>query len=53
MEGLNELFQYLYGVEVLMEETREGEVWAQDVLKLAVKDSTIYCDFFRRPDKSF
>merc|ERR1712142_1068546 len=37
-------------------ETREGELWAQDVFKLAVKDSTkllghIYCDFFKRPDK--
>jgi len=56
MEGLNELFQSLYGVELVVEETREGEVWAQDVFKLAVKDSTqvlghIYCDFFRRPDK--
>merc|ERR1719228_2471552 len=56
MEGLNELFQSLYGVELVVEETREGELWAQDVFKLAVKDSTqllghIYCDFFKRPDK--
>merc|ERR1712142_1157218 len=56
MEGLNELFQSLYGVELVVEEIREGELWAQDVFKLAVKDSTkllghIYCDFFKRPDK--
>jgi Zn-dependent oligopeptidase len=34
MEGLNELFQSLYGVELVVEETREGELWAQDVFKL-------------------
>jgi intermediate peptidase len=56
MEGLNELFQSLYGVELVVEETREGELWAQDVFKLAVKDSSqllghIYCDFFKRPGK--
>merc|ERR1719466_681923 len=56
MEGLNELFQSLYGVELVVEDTREGELWAQDVFKLAVKDSSqllghIYCDFFKRPDK--
>eukprot|EP00092_Neocalanus_flemingeri_P039565 GFUD01043081.1.p1 GENE.GFUD01043081.1~~GFUD01043081.1.p1 ORF type:complete len:706 (-),score=245.82 GFUD01043081.1:139-2256(-) len=56
MEGLNELFQSLYGVELVVEDTREGELWAQDVFKLAVKDSSqllghIYCDFFKRAGK--
>jgi len=56
MEGLNDLFQSLYGVELVVEETKEGELWAQDVFKLAVKDSSktlghIYCDFFKRPGK--
>jgi len=56
MEGLNELFQSIYGVELVVEDTKEGELWAQDVFKLAVKDSSkllghIYCDFFKRPGK--
>jgi len=58
MEGLNELFQSLYGVELVVEDTKEGELWAQDVFKLAVRDSTqllghIYCDFFKRPGKPY
>jgi len=56
MEGLNELFQNLYGVELVVETPEEGELWSGDVCKLAVRDSTqllghIYCDFFRRPSK--
>jgi len=56
MDGLNELFQSIYGVEMVVEETKEGELWASDVFKLAVRDSTnvlgyIYCDFFTRKGK--
>jgi len=56
MDGLNSLFQDIYGVEMVVEETRDGELWAPDVFKLAVRDSTntlghIYCDFFIRKGK--
>ena len=56
MEGLNDLFQQIYGVELVLEAPEEGELWSGDVVKLAVRDSTqllghIYCDFFRRPGK--
>jgi len=56
MEGLNSLFQSIYGVELMVETAEEGELWSSDVCKIAVRDSThllghIYCDFFRRPGK--
>jgi len=56
MEGLNELFQQIYGVELVLEAPEEGELWSGDVVKLAVRDCTkhlghIYCDFFRRQGK--
>lgn len=56
MEGLNDLFQQIYGVELVLEAPEEGELWSGDVVKLAVRDSTqllghIYCDFFRRQGK--
>ena len=56
MEGLNDLFQQIYGVELVLEAPEEGELWSGDVVKLAVRDSTqllghIYCDFFRRRGK--
>jgi len=56
MEGLNDLFQSLYGVEMVVEEARDGELWSPDVFKLAVRDSSgllghIYCDFFTRAGK--
>ncbi|KAL1260471.1 hypothetical protein QQF64_008298 [Cirrhinus molitorella] len=57
MEGLNGLFTQLYGVSLLAEQPSAGEVWSEDVRKLAVVHETegllgyIYCDFFYRPDK--
>ena len=56
MEGLNDLFQSLYGVELVVETPESGELWSSEVCKLAVRDSHqllghIYCDFFRRPGK--
>ena len=58
MEGLNDLFQNIYGVSLEVEETVEGELWAPEVFKLAVRDDTsllghIYCDFFTRSGKPF
>ena len=57
-QGLNELFQNIYGVELVVETPEEGELWDSEVTKLAVRDSDnllgyIYCDFFRRKGKPF
>ncbi|XP_051535412.1 mitochondrial intermediate peptidase-like [Myxocyprinus asiaticus] len=47
----------LFGVSLLAEQPRVGEVWSEDVRKLAVVHETegllgyIYCDFFYRLDK--
>lgn len=57
MEGLNNLFSELYGVSLMSEQPGAGEVWSEDVRKLAVVHETegllgyIYCDFFHRRDK--
>ncbi|KAM7413409.1 hypothetical protein PAMA_020682 [Pampus argenteus] len=57
MEGLNNLFSQLYGVSLMSEPPSAGEVWSDDVRKLAVVHETegllgyIYCDFFHRSDK--
>ena len=59
MEGLNEIFQNLYGARLEVTETNSGELWSPDVFKLAVMDSddkllgNIYCDFFTRPGKPY
>jgi intermediate peptidase len=57
MEGLNDLFQSLYGVSLSVEPAEEGELWSPDVFKLAVVEGSdrllghIYCDFFSRAGK--
>ncbi|XP_062341917.1 mitochondrial intermediate peptidase [Osmerus eperlanus] len=57
MEGLNGLFSQLLGVSFQTQQPMTGEVWSEDVRKLAVVHQTegilgyIYCDFFRRSDK--
>ncbi|XP_053278423.1 mitochondrial intermediate peptidase isoform X1 [Pleuronectes platessa] len=57
MEGLNNLFSQLYGVSLMSEHPSAGEVWSEDVRKLAVVHETegllgyIYCDFFHRSNK--
>ncbi|KAF3847972.1 hypothetical protein F7725_021000 [Dissostichus mawsoni] len=57
MEGLNHLFSQLYGVSLMSEQPSAGEVWNEDVRKLAVVHETeglfgyIYCDFFQRQNK--
>ncbi|XP_036600928.1 mitochondrial intermediate peptidase [Trichosurus vulpecula] len=57
MEGLNLLFRQLLGISLYVEQLEKGEVWCEDVRKLAVVHETegllgyIYCDFFQRADK--
>nr|CAG4643791.1 EOG090X02LQ [Lepidurus arcticus] len=57
MEGLNMLFQSLYGIKIELAEMESGESWHSDVYKLAVVHEEegllghIYCDFFERPGK--
>ncbi|XP_046674423.1 LOW QUALITY PROTEIN: mitochondrial intermediate peptidase-like [Homalodisca vitripennis] len=57
MEGLNSLFQQLYGITLHSDETESGELWSPDVYKVAVTHETegllghIYCDFYERSNK--
>uniref|UniRef100_A0A8B9NV14 Mitochondrial intermediate peptidase n=1 Tax=Apteryx owenii TaxID=8824 RepID=A0A8B9NV14_APTOW len=57
MEGLNSLFSQLLGISLYAEQTQRGEVWSEDIRKLAVVHENegllgyIYCDFFQRPNK--
>nr|XP_021505811.1 mitochondrial intermediate peptidase isoform X2 [Meriones unguiculatus] len=57
MEGLNVLFNTLLGITLYAEQPAKGEVWCDDVRKLAVVHESegllgyIYCDFFQRANK--
>ncbi|XP_024426000.2 mitochondrial intermediate peptidase [Desmodus rotundus] len=57
MEGLNILFNRLFGISLYAEQPAKGEVWCEDVRKLAVVHDSegllghIYCDFFQRAGK--
>eukprot|EP01135_Chromosphaera_perkinsii_P001095 Nk52_evm45s158 gene=Nk52_evmTU45s158 len=57
MNGLNILFSQLYGVRLEVQKAAPGELWADDVVKLAAVHETegemghIYCDFFARHGK--
>uniref|UniRef100_A0A8D1UPV7 Mitochondrial intermediate peptidase n=1 Tax=Sus scrofa TaxID=9823 RepID=A0A8D1UPV7_PIG len=57
MDGLDVLLGRLLGVSLRVQQPAPGEVWAQDVRKLAVVHESegllgyIYCDFFQRADK--
>lgn len=57
MEGLNHVFNLLYGVTLEYAETKPGETWHHDIYKLNVIHETegvlgtIYCDFYDRPGK--
>lgn len=57
MEGLNILFQNLFGISLINVMVTSGEVWNEDIYKLAVVHESegtlghIYCDFYERPGK--
>ncbi|KAF9889239.1 Mitochondrial intermediate peptidase [Aspergillus nanangensis] len=57
MQGLSRLFDRLYGVRLVPQETGSGETWNPDVRRLDVVDeaerhiAVIYCDLFSRPNK--
>ncbi|KAB1267414.1 Mitochondrial intermediate peptidase [Camelus dromedarius] len=57
MDGLSVLFHRLLGISLHAEQPVRGEVWCEDVRKLAVVHESegllgyIYCDFFQRADK--
>ncbi|KAK9888742.1 hypothetical protein WA026_000969 [Henosepilachna vigintioctopunctata] len=57
MDGLNIIFENLYGISLVNCPVMEGECWSSDVYKLAVEHETegtlgyIYCDFYERIGK--
>lgn len=57
MDGINILIQALYGIRLEYVQVLSGEVWANNVHKIAVIDENeeilgyIYCDFFERERK--
>ncbi|KAJ5155155.1 Mitochondrial intermediate peptidase [Penicillium capsulatum] len=57
MQGLSRLFDRLYGVRLVPQETSPGETWHPDVRRLDVVDeverhiAVVYCDLFSRPSK--
>ena len=58
MQGLSRLFDRLYGVRLVPQQTAPGETWNPNVRRLDVVDESerhiavIYCDLFTRPDKN-
>ncbi|OKL55770.1 Mitochondrial intermediate peptidase [Talaromyces atroroseus] len=58
MQGLSRLWNRLYGLRLVPQETLPGETWNSDVRRLDVVDESgqhiavIYCDLFTRPNKS-
>ncbi|XP_003737717.1 mitochondrial intermediate peptidase [Galendromus occidentalis] len=59
MEGLDMIFQSLYGVTIRVADPLPGELWHPSVIKMIVKDTRIsddpigiiYCDLFERAQK--
>uniref|UniRef100_A0A6G1S764 Mitochondrial intermediate peptidase n=1 Tax=Aceria tosichella TaxID=561515 RepID=A0A6G1S764_9ACAR len=58
MDGLNLIFNELYGVRMQVDTCQAGELWHNDVIKLSIIEEEsnellghIYCDLFERPMK--
>ncbi|KAH4044368.1 peptidase [Parastagonospora nodorum] len=58
LQGISRLFDRLYGVRLVPQETQPGEVWEDGVRRLDVISDTeghiavLYCDLFSRPGKT-
>lgn len=55
MDGLNMIFNQLYGIQMQVDTCVNGELWHEDVIKLSIIDKEsntllgyIYCDLFER-----
>lgn len=58
MDGLNLIFNKLYGVSMQVDTCSSGELWHNEIIKLSIVDDNtqeiigyIYCDLFERPLK--
>lgn len=57
MDGLDMIFQNLYGIRLQLCPLKPGEAWCPDIYKINVvhetegQIGTIYCDFYERPRK--
>jgi len=58
MDGLNMIFNELYGVRMQVDTCLSGELWHKDVIKLSIIDQAsntllgyVYCDLFERQMK--
>ena len=57
MEGLDMIFNSLYGIRLQLGTLKPGEAWCQDIYKIDVVHESegvighIYCDFYDRPRK--
>lgn len=58
LEGLSDIFQNIYGLQLKPEIPKKGETWSSEVRKINVVSETdgivgvIYCDLFRRFGKT-
>lgn len=43
MEGLADIYRQLYGIDIVPMATQPGEVWSEDVRKLAVVHESEVC----------
>ncbi|CCH41139.1 mitochondrial intermediate peptidase [Wickerhamomyces ciferrii] len=58
LQGLSNLFNSIYGIQLIPSQVQSGEIWSDDVRRLNVIDSKeglvgiVYCDLFQRKGKT-
>jgi intermediate peptidase len=58
MQGLSNLFNTIYGIQLIPSKVKSGETWNEDVRRLDVVSETegligvVYCDLFQRQGKT-